>query len=450
MGPFSNAQYRLKQPNAAWNTNVNNQSWQFGFYFNGTGANASNQYIWDKAYGAYVIKLQLISSVWRVVVYRAHASGGANYSYWVAGTTALTPGHTYYVQISAAMPTNPQSAAAGNLHIHIATDQADPVHQTVTYAKSGTSDTTWYNDSDATNGLMLGNSPATNYNFNAYFWIIRSDSTARNWDGANGEWATDKTLWDPKVATEITCYADDATPIPGQSVRFSGILQTIDGVKIAGAPVYLWHCLVGGCPSSGWEITADMDTTRANGYYEIYVDVPSSPGTYYYGTEYAGDATHYNASSLPVTVTAIRVDANANPALISGSLIEIPDIYVSAAVDPVHVTKITNECEVLTPDITISAATITLTKIGLEVGALGNADDLLLGYSVRYHVRGKSSGRDNKSWSRSYAHNQRDSSPHSDRDPVDCDSDVCYKQRDRNENANCRLRLHSHFNNGRP
>lgn len=211
---------RIKQPNATYNINQNVHSWQFAFYQNGDSADATYAHLWDKAYGAYTVQLHQVSGGWWVEVYRATASSGN--AYWTAQTTDIETGSNYYVQVSANMPTNPQSAAVGNVHIHIAKDGGAPVHQTLGFARIG-SDTTWRDDTDTNNHCIIGNSPATGYNHNAYYWIIREDTTALNWDSA-GDWGTDSTLWGTPVTGCTISYP--AWPVIGTTIINQGTAGT--------------------------------------------------------------------------------------------------------------------------------------------------------------------------------------------------------------------------------
>ena len=300
-GPFSASSYRFKQPNGSYNNMADVHSWQIGFYMNAYNTTYNFNHLWDKAYGAYVVKLHGDNAGgsynWWIEVTREQTGAPGYPVYWTARTTKIETGHNYYVQISANMPSNhnPQSAASGNVHIHIAKDDGSPVHQTIEFGCDGYVGTSWFNDTNDPNNVMIGNSPENGYQHNAYYWIVREDNTAINWDTA-GDWATDKALWSTSVDTQISISASSLTPPLDSTYTISGTLQTVGGTKLANKSLDVYWSVDDG---DTWNVEFDFVTTDVNGHYSYNQTAIADEWEF---VVYAGESGYNNCLSSVVKV----------------------------------------------------------------------------------------------------------------------------------------------------
>ncbi len=192
-------------PAGSATNNQNTASWEVGFHYAGMTCQRF-QKIWDKAYGAFMIKIDTCEGPNKgyLTIYRA-TTGGSGARWYKPIDTVLRVGHNYYVQIawdSRAGPGNEQYPT-----IWIGEDGNAPVRQTHWDEIGGLEGTgSWYND--AQGPANLGNtapgcgvsvSAKTSWLNGGFFAYQQYNSIVDFSKG--GSWNTDKLAWTATTPT---------------------------------------------------------------------------------------------------------------------------------------------------------------------------------------------------------------------------------------------------------
>ena len=192
-------------PDGNATNNQNTASWEIGFHYAGMTCQRF-QKIWDKACGAFMIKIDTSEGPNKgyLTIYRA-TTGGSGARWYKPMDTVLRVGHNYYVQIawdSRAGPGNEQYPT-----IWIGEDGNAPVRQTHWDEIGGLDGTgSWFNDAqgpanlgNTASGCGVSASATTSW-LNGGFYVYRQYNSIVDFS-KGGSWNTDKLAW---IATTPT------------------------------------------------------------------------------------------------------------------------------------------------------------------------------------------------------------------------------------------------------
>jgi hypothetical protein len=192
-------------PAGSATNNQNTASWEIGFRYTGMTCQRF-QKIWDKAYGAFMIKIDTCEGPNKgyLTIYRA-TTGGSGARWYKPTDTVLRADHNYYVQIawdSRAGPGNEQYPT-----IWIGEDGNAPVRQTHWDEIGGLEGTgSWYNDAagpanlgNTASGNGVSASAKTSW-LNGGFFVYRQYNSIVDFSNG-GSWNTDKLWWTATTPT---------------------------------------------------------------------------------------------------------------------------------------------------------------------------------------------------------------------------------------------------------